>query len=137
MSLYCEVKTEFKNESALISALMETGGWNESQIEIHAEPQSLIGYHGDIRPERANIIIRRRFIGSASNDIGMIKEENGQYRAIISEYDGRKYNQAWIDKLKGNYAYQVIKQDQERRGRIVSREKLENGKQRLTVRGYR
>ncbi len=137
MSLYCEVKTEFKNLEALLYALVETGNWLSNQIESYIEPQSLVGYHGDLRPEKANIIIRRKFIGSASNDIGFIKEENGQYKAIISEYDSRKYNQSWIDKLKANYAYHAIKLDQDRKGRVVKREKLENGKQRITIGGYR
>lgn len=139
MSLYCSVETIMQNQEALILALMETGNWTRQQIEVYQEAQRLYGYHNDLRPEKAHIIIHRRFIGSASNDIGFVKDENGQYKAIISEYDSNSkgYNQAWINRLKGNYAYHTIRLDQERRGRMVSREKLENGKQRITIGGYR
>jgi hypothetical protein len=137
MSSYCNVQTEFKNQSALIAALMETGNWTKNQIEVHTDPKNLIGYQGDVRADKAHIIIRREFVGSASNDLGFVKTENGNYTAIISSYDSSRYNKAWLNNLKGNYAYHTIKEQQEARGRIVSREKLAGNKQRLHIKGYR
>lgn len=137
MSRFCLVETIFKNEVALVSALIETGNWTKNQIDIHSTPQQLFGYKGDARQESAHIIIRRKHISSASNDIGFIKDTDGKYRAIISEYDSRCYNAAWLNRLKGNYAFHVIKNQQERLGRRVNRERLSSGKQRITVTGYR
>jgi len=136
MSSYCNVETEFRNEVALINALMETGNWRQDQIEYHGQATGLYGYHGDLRNDKANIVIRRQHVGSASNDIGFIKSENGTFTAVISQYDGRIYNQSWLNKLKGNYAFQCIKEQQQARGRIVTRERIGN-KQRIHVKGYR
>jgi hypothetical protein len=116
---------------------METGKWTAEQIEIHNEPQTLYGYRGDARQEKANMIIRRKDVGMSSNDLGFIKNEDNTYSAIISEFDKGRYNQSWIDKLKSNYAFQAIRLQQEKKGRKVSRTKLPDGKQRVTIHGYR
>jgi hypothetical protein len=135
--MYCSIETEFRNPEALILALMETGLWTREQIEIHTKPQHLVGYHGDLRPEKAEIIIRRKHVGSSSNDIGFSRNEDGMFTAIISEFDKTKYSTTWINKLKGNYAFQAIRLQQENRGRQVSRTKLPDGKQRVEIKGYR
>lgn len=137
MSRYCVIKTLFKDGQALVSALMEMNGWTIKQVEVHSTPQPLFGYHGDQRKEKAHIIIRRKHIGNASNDIGFLQHEDGNYEAIVSEYDSNKYGEAWRGKLKSNYAYQKIHRDMTARGRSVSREMLPDGRQRVTVTGYR
>jgi hypothetical protein len=59
---------------------------------------------GDERPERAHIIIRRRQLDSASNDIGFARDASGVYRAIMSEYDrGLGFNDAWLGRLAQTY----------------------------------
>jgi len=138
MSSYCNVETQFKNQEALTLALIETGKWSKDQIEVHSEPKNLYGYHNDIRSDKAHIIIRRKYIGGSSNDIGFLKTEEGTYTAIISEFDKRSmgYNDKWLASLKGNYAYHTIKQQQESRGRMVTREHIGN-KQRISIKGYR
>lgn len=137
MSRYVTVKTQFKDEAALIDALMETGKWTAAQIEVHNTPQNLFGYRGDKRSQKAHIIIRRKYVGSASNDLGFVKGEDGNYEAIVSEYDSNRYSQAWIGQLTGNYAYHRVRREQEARGRSVSRERCPNGRQRVVVTGYR
>jgi len=129
--------TKFQDEAALIDALLETGNWARHQIEIHSPPQNLFGYRGDKRSQKAHIIIRRKHVGSASNDLGFVRGENGNYEAIISEYDSSKYGKAWIGQLTGNYAYHRIRREQESRGRRVTRERCPNGHQRVVVQGYR
>lgn len=137
MSRYCTIKTIFQDGSALVNALLETGNWTTEQIEVHSEPQSLRGYRGDVRSERANIIIRRKHVGSSSNDLGFVKDEDGNYKAIISEYDSRRYGATWIGQLKGNYAFHKVRGEQETRGRTVSRTRQKNGHQQIIVTGYR
>lgn len=137
MSRYCKVQTQFRDSVALIDALSETGNWTLNQIEHHTVAQHLYGYSGDKRPEKAHIIIRRKLVGSASNDIGFVLGEDGNYEAIISSYDSSKYGKAWACKLKGNYAFHKVRRDMESRGRSVTRERCSNGHQRLTVTGYR
>jgi hypothetical protein len=137
MSLYCEIKTQFKNRAALVAALVETGNWTKEQIELHDQPEHLFGVEGKARQERAHVIIRRQHVGGISNDIGFLKTETGEYEAIISSYDRGRYNDKWLATLRGNYAFYVIEQQQRMRGRQVTRTKLANGRQRIAVNGYR
>lgn len=106
-------------------------------MHVFDDAQNLIGHKGDIRKEVAHVIIRRQIVGSMSNDVGFVKNPDGTFSAIISEYDKHKYNDAWLKQLKGNYAYHAIRLQQEARGRAVSRERMPDGRQRITVRGYR
>lgn len=143
MSKYCEVKTEFRSEAALIAAMMETQPkWTREMIEVHQEPQHLYGYTGDKREQRAHIIVRRQHVQDAANDLGFERTAEGTYRAHISNYDrghdGKgAYGDAWMQRLRQNYAYHAVRLQQEAQGRTVSRERLPNGRQRLMVRGYR
>lgn len=138
MSRYCTVETQFKDENALVAALMETGQWAREQIEVHGELQHLLGFEGDQRAEMAHVIIRRKHVGRASNDIGFVKGDDGNYGAVISEYDRSKYGTKWMASLKGNYAYHKLRREQEGRGRKVSRTRCpQTGRQRIEVTGYR
>ncbi len=141
MSMYCNIKTQFKNRAALIAALMETGHWTADQIEVHDGPQHLYGYQGDQREQTAHVIIRRQHVGRASNDIGFERQADGTYAAVISQYDGgsdtSKYGPRWQRALKESYRYHVIKAQQEKRGRRVERVRTPQGRQQVIVSGYR
>ena len=68
-----------------------------------ARAVSLYGYQGDKRAETAQIVVRRKFIGSASNDLGFQKTDNG-YVPVISEYDQRYMMQGkFLTTLRTNY----------------------------------
>lgn len=137
MSRYCKVETQFTDRKALIASLIEVGGWTTDQIEVCCTPINLVGFKNDIRQEKADIIIRRKHIGKLSNDLGFVLNNDNCYEAIISEYDSRRFNKVWVGKLKGCYAYHKLRIDMEPQGRSVSRQRLPNGRQRLTVIGYR
>src|SRR5512143_3281573 len=97
MSHFTEVECEYeqKNEKELIEALEKEYG--EGNVEVHEKGSALFGWHGDNRsvlkqsdPNWAppcHLIIRRKNVGSASNDIGFQRLENGGYKAWISDYD--------------------------------------------------
>ena len=70
MSKYGTLETEIKEQKYLVAALAEMG----YRTEIHLQGSALVGFEGRERPERANIIIRRQHLDSASNDI---REERG------------------------------------------------------------
>ena len=64
----------------------------------------LVGYEGQQRPEKANIIIRRLQLDSASNDIGFAKTADGRYVAQLSEYDQRiGFDQKWLNRVHQLY----------------------------------
>ena len=92
-------ETAFKDRDYLVQALAECG---YTEVE-EGEALSLYDYLGDKRPETAQIVVRRRFIGSASNDLGFQKTENG-YIPVISEYDQRTMMQGkFLTTLRTNY----------------------------------
>ncbi len=89
----------FKDRECLLNALSECG---YTQVE-EGEALSLYGYQGDRRPETAQIVVRRKFIGSASNDLGFQKTDAG-YAPCISEFDQETMMQGkFLTVLRTNY----------------------------------
>src|SRR5215471_12253855 len=74
----------FTNRDLLVAALADLG---YPDVE-EGDGLPLYGYQGDRRPETAALVVRRRHIGSSSNDIGFARAGDG-YVPIISEYDQR------------------------------------------------
>ena len=100
MSKYLELRTKLTEEQYLVEALRDLG----FAPEMWREGAPLVGYMGDQRAERAQIIIRRRQLDSASNDIGFVRDGSGVYQAIISEYDrGIGFDDAWLGRLSQTY----------------------------------
>jgi hypothetical protein len=91
--------TVFKDRECLLNALSECG---YAEVE-EGESLSLYGYQGDRRVETAQIVVRRKFIGAASNDLGFQKTDAG-YVPVISEYDQRTMKQGkFLTALRTNY----------------------------------
>ncbi len=91
--------TAFKDRECLLKALAECGYGTVEE----GESLSLYGYQGDCRDESAQIVVRRKFIGSASNDLGFQKTDAG-YVPVISEYDQRYIMQGkFLTNLRTNY----------------------------------
>ena len=100
MSKYEEMSTVLAHEGYLVEALEQMG----YKPEVHKNGAALVGYRGDERPEQAHIIIRRRQLDSASNDIGFVRDTSGQYRAVVSDYDrGIGFDQAWLGRVSQAY----------------------------------
>ncbi len=100
MSKFEELRTILTDEHFLVEALSDLG----YSPEVSQDGLSLYGYLGDERPEKANIIIRRRQLNSASNDIGFTRDASGVYRALISEYDrGIGFDEAWLGRVAQSY----------------------------------
>ena len=137
MSHYVECKPGFKDQQALIDALVAVG-FDRSQIEVHAETAALFGYQGDERPQRAHIVIRREHVGQAANDVGWERLSDGTCRAWISEYDGRhRFNPETQNRIKQEYAYHVVARQQRALGRLIQRRELDNGEIEVVIGGYR
>ena len=100
MSKYGTLETEIKEQKYLVAALAEMG----YRAEFHPQGSALVGYEGHERPERANIIIRRQQLDSASNDIGFAKGADGRYAAQLSQYDQRiGFDQKWLNRVHQLY----------------------------------
>ena len=133
MSHFTTIKTQFIDTKALLKALSDLGFCD---VEHHESPQHLLGYKGDIRPEAAEIIIRRNYIGTASNDIGFKRGNDSTFTAIISEFDRMKYSQVWLKNLLQRYAYHatVEKLVEEQGFSLVEEEQHETGAIHLVLR---
>jgi hypothetical protein len=106
MSHFTVIRTQITDTEALVTALADLG---LKHVEIHDTAQHLYGFQGDIRPQTAEVIIRREFIGPSSNDVGFKRNATGAFDAIISGYDRRRFSRRWLGRLTQRYAYHVAK----------------------------
>ena len=96
----------FKDRALLLAALADLG---YTEVE-EGEALSLYGYLGDKRPETAEIVVRRKYLGSTSNDVGFARTPDG-YVPIVSEYDGRALHGGQIlVKLRTAYNERVVEE---------------------------
>jgi hypothetical protein len=63
MSHFTRLQTRLVDAGALVKALADMGF---AHVEVHDQPQHLFGYRGDRRPETAEVIVRRKYIGPTS-----------------------------------------------------------------------
>lgn len=101
MSAYITLLTPMTDQDCLLAALAELG-FDAAKVEVHATPVNLVGYRGDARAQTANIVIRRQYIGSASNDVGFLASATG-YQAFVSGYDHPRFGAGWLEQLNGRY----------------------------------
>ena len=101
MSHFSEFHIKMNDEKSLIAALESMGF--KGKIEVYQTLQPLYGFQGDVREQKAHIIIRKKYVGPSSNDIGFERMADGTYRVWISDYDKGKYNQKWLDTLITRY----------------------------------
>ena len=128
MSSYAPIKTAFNDQECLLAALADNTDRCYKNVEVHENPVNLVGYHGDTRQQVANIVIRRSEVGSASNDIGFVKGEDGKYTAIVSDFDSHRHGTKWMTAVKASYAAKRGEKEMQKQGlRFMSREKI-NGK---------
>lgn len=106
----------FTNQALLLAALAELG---YAEVE-QGEALPLYGYQGDERMERAQLVIRRKHVGAASNDLGFRRTAEG-FVPIISEYDQRTLKDGnFISSLRIAYNERVVCEMQKRlRGTLL------------------
>jgi Protein of unknown function (DUF1257) len=133
MSEYAVYQAEYKDKECLVKALTEMG-YAENQIEVHETAQQLFDYHGrattytDKNGDKAEIIVRRKNVGGAANDLGFRKNAEGKYQPIISQYDSGKHNTKWLDGLKKSYTEAVTHKEAKKRGLKFHSRTVVNGK---------
>jgi hypothetical protein len=132
MSEYAKVKTQFKDLECLLAALKEVGYDN---VEVHENAERLVDFQGrqthytDATGDTANVIVRRKYVGGAANDLGFLKGADGSYSAMVSAYDSHRHNEQWFGKLKAKYAEKFVAKEAKRQGmKLYSPARLVNGK---------
>jgi hypothetical protein len=104
MSHFTVIKTKIIDADILLKVLAELGF---KKVKVYGKARHLFGYMGDVRPQTAEIIIRRWHIGLFSNDIGFKRNPDGAFDAIISQFDSARFNTKWLEHLCQRYAYYI------------------------------
>lgn len=133
MSHFTRIKTKLVDADAIVAALADVG---YPRVEVHAEAVPLYGYQGDLREQTAEIVVRRKHVGRASNDIGFKRQEDGTFEAIVSGYDRPQHGEPWLQKLTQRYAYHLVQREVREQGFTVIQEQTENEHIRLVVRRF-
>ncbi len=128
MSAYGKTTTRLRDARCLVTVLNMMG----FLAEVNDKPQPLIGYHGDARRDKAEIIIRRQQISTASNDVGFSLQPDGTYAAIISDYDRTRFNAGWLQRLNQCYAEQVQVTEADKLGLVLQDREVIDGEVTLT-----
>lgn len=126
----------------LVAALEEQFG--QGHVEFNEDGSSLIGYHGDDRATlpktdpnyapKCQVVVRRKYVGGASNDVGYRRNEDGTYTAFISEFDSTgNYNETKQKNVKQHYTANVTKKTLTRQGYQVQLKKQTNGTLKITA----
>lgn len=130
--MICE--TTFNDADSIKAALDELG----YVYEEHKQAQHLYGYMGDQRTQIAHIIVRRRYVGAASNDVGFHRKSDGTFELIISEFDqGGNKRQAlnFTKNIKKIYSKHRVLKECKRRGlRVKSKKDTVDNKLKIKVR---
>jgi hypothetical protein len=135
MSHFTTMSTRLTDTDALRAALADVG---YREVEVHDQPQPLFGYQGDQRADRANVIVRRQHVGSASNDIGFLRQDDRSYLAVISEFDRSKHDERWLGRLTARHAYHVAARTLSEQGFDLVDETAErDGTVRMVLRRFR
>lgn len=140
MSEYSKLEAQYKDKECLLEALAEMGYASE-QVEQHEIAAQMYDYHGhathyvNADGDKANLIIRRQNVqnanggrGSATNDLGFVKEGNGMYAPIVSDYDSHKHCSKWMVDLKVKYQVAVNKKEAKRQRFVQKSSKIEGRK---------
>lgn len=90
MSAYKRIKCKIVNKECLIQALDNLG----LKHTIHEKPVALRGYVGDLRSQKAEIVVEKQQLNKsftgASNDLGFSwNEKESAYDMICSDYDAQ------------------------------------------------
>ena len=106
MSHYTTLQTAFVSAEHLVQALEDLGF---DDVEVHEQAQTLVGWLGDARENKAEVIIRRKHLTAGSNDIGFARRADGPFEALISDFDRPRFNGQWLGRLSQRYAYRVAR----------------------------
>ena len=86
MSHYVEVKSQFKDQAALVEALEELFG--SGSVEVHSTPVPIAGWNegeGPIPGEPSNIVVRRATITRLLEQRGLATKQWGADSFFVSE----------------------------------------------------
>lgn len=133
MSHTTTIKVDMKNRIAIAAALCDAFGLRTSQVEVHQEPQVLLGYSA--RQNRtAHVIVRKGTPVTRWADMGFLLGDAGSGAACFHD-DLDSIIPKRMPDIKKHYAKHVVLERARRSGQHVDIEEQKDGSLRLTVRG--
>ena len=138
MSKYILVQSEevcIKDEKTLLDTLAEFG-YDSAKVEVHEDHVLLEGYMGDERVQKAHVVIRRRAVGSSSNDIGFEKQKDGSYKVWVSDFDKNRGLGKQIASMEFFQAYaknRILKWAKQQNGSTQWQKQKKKVKMRITL----
>lgn len=125
------IETRLKDEPVLIQTLKEMG----YQPEVHEKPTNLYGFQGKKREQKAHIVLPRKQVGGASNDVGFERVKKG-FVLHASEYDHSWRNGERIKTLNKKYAENKLRKEvgMTSKFNILSRKDRKDGKIEIQLR---
>ena len=134
MSEYLICETAYNDADSIKAALEELG----YVYEEHQQAQSLLGYRGDKRTQKAHIIVRRQHVGASANDVGFHRKADGTFELIISEFDisgSKKQAVDFTKNMKRMYSKHKVLKECKRKGlRLKSKKDTSDNKIKILVR---
>lgn len=117
--------------------LQEARALVDQAVEIYDEPVNLIGYQGDTRDQRANVVCSRSFVnsymgGGMSNEAGWRLNDDGAFEAVISEYDDKWWASAQARFWQIAMTHEAVKAA-EANGYILHKTEEKNGNIKLVA----
>jgi uncharacterized protein (UPF0335 family) len=145
MSAYITLLTPMIDRECLLAALVDMGfgaqgaegdlkpqmsneGFGATKVEVHDTPVSLVGYRDDLRQQTANIVIRKKYVGPSSNDVGFLATNTG-YQLIVSGYDQGRFGKPWLSNLHARY--QVHSAAKQERAAAAEKRRIEEERKKL------
>jgi len=140
MSEYMKIKTVFEAKylTCLAKALATLEPQWAGKVEVYEGQGDLLKTYlaSDQRGLRANLIVRRQYVGGASNDIGFAARPDGTVEAVIGDYDRgaghykdrhAKYGDAWLASLTQHYQFAKLEAQAAEKGLDLVRTQNEDG----------
>jgi len=87
----------------------------------------MYGYDDKLRPEKANLVIRRRYIDHLANDLGFQRRADGGVNVVISEYDLHGPGMELLKRIKQQYAVKFVERQARKVGTRVKQERRQDG----------
>jgi len=105
------------------------------QPEVHSKAKNLQGYQGDKRSQKAHIILPRKQVGGASNDVGFERVKKG-FILHASEYDHKWRTGERIKTLNKKYQENKLMKEIGKTSKfnILSRKNRDDGKIEIQLR---
>jgi hypothetical protein len=96
MPRYRLIPTGVPVSSDLKQTLTDMGLRN---VEVHASPVPLNDWIGRPTDVMANVILRKKDIGSSADDMGFVRNANGTWDALVSEIHLFRFDKKWFADL--------------------------------------